>query len=183
MRPSPNFCAILRIYDYVTPNTVMTALLITQSIEIWCFCINEVVISYTKLGSLHGNVPISCSLQNLFTYPNLSLIFNVLHPLNTTIMQTLQDLNLDLLHTLVPTTLLMLYFSKLLIPPLSLESKISHPILRLSYFKTTPFITPLSRYLTHTSPLHSSISALILFLIIYQLYGNFTCNYLTQPIL
>ena len=91
MRPSPNFCAILRIYDYVTPNTVMTALLITQSLEIWCLCINEVVISYTKLGRLHGNVPISWSLQNLFTSCTLSSLFNIIHPSDTPIMQTLQD--------------------------------------------------------------------------------------------
>ena len=38
-------------------------------------------------------------------------------------------------------------------------------------------------YRALTYPLHSNISASILSLTLYELVGNFTCNYLTQPIL
>ena len=53
----------------------------------------------------------------------------------------------------------------------------------MSYFTTTYFITPLSGYRSLTSPFHSKIYASILSLALYQLVGNFTCNFLTQPIL
>ena len=69
----------------------MAALKIHQSLKIICLCINDVIGSYTNWGILHGNGPISWSLQNLFTYPNISSLFNILHPSNTTTMQTLQD--------------------------------------------------------------------------------------------
>ena len=72
---------------------------------------------------------------------------------------------------------------KLLISPLYLGSKISQLLSQMSYFATISFINPLSVYRAITSPLHSNISDSILYIIIYQLVGHFTCNYLTQPIL
>ena len=47
------------------------------------------------LRRLHGERQLSCSLQYLFTYSNLSSIFNILHPSNTPIMQTLQNFYSD----------------------------------------------------------------------------------------
>ena len=47
----------------------------------------------------------------------------------------------------------------------------------------TSFITPLSGCRALTYPLHLNLFSLILSLTLYQLVGNFTCNYLTQPIL
>ena len=73
----------------------MAALQIRQSLEILYLCINDVVGSYTKWGCLHGNGPISWSFQNLFTHPTLSSLFNILHPSNTHIMQTLHNFNSD----------------------------------------------------------------------------------------
>ena len=68
----------------------MVALQIPQLFEIRCLCINDVVCSYSNWGRLHGNRPISWSLQTLFTYPTLSSLFNILHPSKTPIRQTLQ---------------------------------------------------------------------------------------------
>ena len=80
IRPYPNLCKILPLHDAVIPNTAMTALQIHQSLEIQCLCINDVVCFYTNWGRLHGNGPVSWSLQNLFTSPTPSSIFNILHP-------------------------------------------------------------------------------------------------------
>ena len=93
--PSLNLCAISPLHDSFIPDTVMAALQISQSLEIRCPCINGVVGSHTNCGRLHRNGPISWSLQNLFTYPTLSSLFNILHPSNTPFMQTLQDFNSD----------------------------------------------------------------------------------------
>ena len=79
----------------VRPNTVMVILNTHQSLDIQCPCINDVISSYTNRGCLHGNGPISWSLQNLFTYPTLGSLFNIIHPSNTPIMKTLQDFNSD----------------------------------------------------------------------------------------
>ena len=43
MRPSPNLCTISPLHYSVTPNTVMSALYIPQSLEIVYLCINDVV--------------------------------------------------------------------------------------------------------------------------------------------
>ena len=43
----------------------------------------------TATGQFHGN------FKNLFTCPNLRSLFNILHPSNTHITQTLQDFNSD----------------------------------------------------------------------------------------
>ena len=93
MSPSPNLSTILLLHNSVTPNAAMNAFQISQSLEIRCLCINDVVGSYTNWGRLHGNRTISWSLQNLFIYPTFSSLFNILHPSNTHIMQTLQDFN------------------------------------------------------------------------------------------
>ena len=93
MFPSPNLCTILLLYDSVTPNTMMAALQIPQSLEIRCLCINDVVDYYFNWGHLHGSRLILFSLQNLFTHPTLSSLFNILHPSNTPSMQTLQNFN------------------------------------------------------------------------------------------
>ena len=65
-----------------------------------------------QLGRFHENGPISWSLQNLFTYPTLSSLFNILHPLNTPIMQTLQDFNLDLTSYVYTTHIINAFFVK-----------------------------------------------------------------------
>ena len=80
MLPSTNHYKIYLLHDSVTQNIAMAALQIPQSLEFKCLCINDVIGSYTNWGHLHGNGPISWSLQNLFTYPTLSSLFNLLHP-------------------------------------------------------------------------------------------------------
>ena len=67
--------------------------------------------------------------------------------------------------------------------PLSLGYNRSRMFYWLSYFTKTSLITPLSVYRALASPLHSKISASILSFTLYQIVRNFTCNYLTQPIL
>ena len=66
---------------------------------------------------------------------------------------------------------------------LSTVSNRSHPFSQISYFTMNSFVAPLSGNCALTSPLHSNISALMLSLILYQLVGKFTWNYLTQSIL
>ena len=95
MRPSPNLFTISPLRRSVTPDIEMSSLQIPQSLEVLYLCINDIVGFYTNWGCLHRNGPISWSLQNLFTYPTLSSLFNILHPSNTPFMQTLQDFNSD----------------------------------------------------------------------------------------
>ena len=68
-----------------------------------------------------------------------------------------------------------------MITPLYLVSNKSHMFSRMSSFTTTYFITSLSGYRALVSPLHAIISALVSSLIIYQLFGHFIFNYITQP--
>ena len=64
INPSSNLCTISPLYNSITPDTTMAALQIHWSLKILCLCINAIVGSYTNWGRLHGNRPISWSLQN-----------------------------------------------------------------------------------------------------------------------
>ena len=161
----------------------MAALQIHWSLKILCLCINAIVGSYTNWGRLHGNSTISWSFQKkLHILP--SDHFSIYFTLQTHLSYKPFKISIHaLLHTFIPPTLLKLSSSKLLRSPFYLGTKRSHPLSWISYFKMTSFITPLSGYHALTSPLHSNISDSILSLIVYQLVGHFTCNYLTQSIL
>ena len=161
MHPSPNICAISPIHDSVTPNTVMSALQIPKFLKKNCLCINGAVGSYTNQGCFNSNGKISWSLKNIYLHLLPSNHFSIYFTLQKHISYEPFKISIQtLLHTFIPPTILTPYSSKFLMPPMSLGSKRSHPLSRLSYFTTTSFITPLSGYRSLTSQLHSKISCL-----------------------
>ena len=120
----------------------------------------------TATGQFHGHFKIYLHIRP-------SAHFSIYFTLKTHLPYKHCNISIQtLLHTLIVPTQLTIYLSKLMMPPLYLGYEISHPLSWISYFTTTSFITPLSRYQALNYPLYSNISASIL---------SLPCNYITQP--